>query len=67
MLYILKKATTKVQNPVATIEVQDFWNNKNKIISEYAPNTVTNFIALGKQWILQWTNSFNKNNTRLFC
>ena len=50
----IKKINTKVENPIASIEVQDFGTIKIKLYPEYAPNTVTNFIALAKPWILQW-------------
>lgn len=42
----VKKATTKVQNPVATIEVQDFGTIKAELYPDIAPNTVANFIKL---------------------
>ena len=41
-----KKITQKVQNPIATIEVENFGTIKIELYPEYAPNTVTNFIAL---------------------
>lgn len=42
----VKTATTKVQNPVATIEVKDFGTIKVELYPDKAPNTVANFIAL---------------------
>lgn len=41
-----KKITQKVQNPIATIEIENFGTIKIELYPEYAPNTVTNFIAL---------------------
>ncbi len=38
--------TSKVVNPVATFEVQDYGTVKMELYPEYAPNTVANFIAL---------------------
>ena len=43
---IFKKTTYKAENPVATIEVQDFGTIIVELYPEYAPNTVTNFIKL---------------------
>lgn len=43
---VYKKYTRKVQNPVATIEVQDYGTIKVELYPDKAPNTVTNFIAL---------------------
>lgn len=41
-----KKATEKVQNPVATIEVEDYGTLKVELYPDMAPNTVSNFVAL---------------------
>ena len=41
-----KKATFSVENPVATMEVQDFGTIKIELYPDMAPNTVTNFIKL---------------------
>lgn len=38
--------TNKTSNPVATFEVQDYGTVKIELYPEYAPNTVSNFIAL---------------------
>lgn len=43
---IIKKKNFKTENPVATIEVEDFGTIKVELYPEYAPNTVANFIAL---------------------
>ena len=43
---IFEKVTRKVQNPVATIEVEDFGTIKVELYPDIAPNTVTNFIKL---------------------
>lgn len=40
------KATRNIQNPVATIEVQDYGTIKVELYPDMAPNTVANFIAL---------------------
>lgn len=50
--------TSKVVNPVATFEVQDYGTIKMELYPEYAPNTVANFIAL--------TNSGFYNNKVIF-
>src|SRR5574344_241933 len=42
----VKKLTTKVENPIATIEIQDFGTVKVELYPDIAPNTVANFIAL---------------------
>ena len=41
-----KKATLNVQNPVATMEVENFGTVKIELYPEFAPNTVANFIKL---------------------
>jgi peptidyl-prolyl cis-trans isomerase B (cyclophilin B) len=41
-----KKATLSVQNPIVTMEVEDFGTIKIELYPEYAPNTVANFIKL---------------------
>lgn len=41
-----QKLTRKVQNPVATIEIENFGTIKVELYPDMAPNTVTNFIAL---------------------
>ena len=43
---IYKKATLKVQNPVATIEIEDYGTIKVELYPDKAPNTVTNFIRV---------------------
>ena len=43
---IIKKQNYKIVNPVATIEVENFGTVKVELYPEYAPNTVSNFIAL---------------------
>jgi len=49
---IYQKATKKIQNPIATIEVKDYGTIKVELYPDQAPNTVTNFIALAKRRIL---------------
>ena len=43
---IIKKQNFYVQNPIATIEVENFGTIKVELYPEYAPETVANFIAL---------------------
>ena len=43
---IIKKVNYNTQNPVATIEVENYGTIKVELLPDYAPNTVTNFIAL---------------------
>lgn len=42
----IRKNTYKVQDPVATIEVENYGTIKVELKPEYAPNTVANFITL---------------------
>lgn len=42
----IKKATTNIPNPVATIEIQDYGTITLELYPDSAPNTVANFIAL---------------------
>ena len=42
----MKSVTDEMQNPVATFEMQDYGTIKMELYPEYAPNTVTNVIAL---------------------
>ena len=46
--YVLK-LTRKVNNPVATIEVENFGTIKVELYPDMAPNTVTNFITLANR------------------
>lgn len=41
-----KKATTKIQNPIVTMEVENYGTIKLELYPNKAPNTVTNFIKL---------------------
>ena len=41
-----KKATTKIQNPIATMEVDGYGTIKIELYPDKAPNTVTNFVKL---------------------
>lgn len=45
----VRKATEKVQNPVATIEVEGFGTILVELYPDKAPNTVSNFIALANR------------------
>lgn len=44
-----KKATMKVENPVATMEVENFGTIKFELYPELAPETVANFITLANR------------------
>ena len=44
-----KKVTFKSQNPIATMEVEEFGTIKIELYPDMAPNTVTNFIALANR------------------
>ncbi len=44
-----KKAFVKNQNPIATMEVQDYGTVKIELYPDIAPNTVTNFITLANR------------------
>ena len=41
-----KKATTKIQNPIATMEVEGYGTIKIELYPDKAPNTVKNFVKL---------------------
>lgn len=43
---IVKKQTSNPQNPIATIEIENYGTIKVELYPEQAPNTVTNFIKL---------------------
>ena len=43
---IVVKANYKVEDPIATIEIEGYGTIKAKLYPEYAPNTVANFIKL---------------------
>lgn len=45
----VQKATEEVQNPVATIEVENFGTIKVELYPDLAPNTVKNFIRLANR------------------
>ena len=44
-----RKATMEVQNPVATMEVENYGTIKIELYPEYAPETVANFVALANR------------------
>ena len=44
-----KKATFKAQNPIATIEVENFGTIKVELYPDKAPETVANFVALANR------------------
>ena len=44
-----KKATFKVENPIATMEVENFGTIKIELYPDQAPETVSNFIALANR------------------
>lgn len=43
---IIKKLTNKIQNPIVTMEIEDYGTIKIELYPDKAPNTVTNFICL---------------------
>lgn len=43
---IYKKATLRIQNPIATMEVEGYGTIKMELYPDMAPNTVANFIKL---------------------
>ena len=43
---IIKKVNYHVENPIVTMEVEDYGTIKMELLPEYAPNTVANYIAL---------------------
>ena len=45
----VKKLTSEVKNPIATIEVKDYGTMKVELYPEKAPNTVKNFIQLANR------------------
>ena len=42
----IRSNSEETVNPVATFEIQDYGTVKMELYPEYAPNTVSNFIAL---------------------
>jgi len=44
-----KKATVKVENPIVTMEVENFGTMKLELYPDMAPNTVSNFITLANR------------------
>lgn len=50
-----KKITYKSENPVATIEIENFGTVKVELYPEQAPNTVANFIALANRGYYEGT------------
>ena len=44
-----RKATMKVTNPVATMEVENYGTVKIELYPDLAPNTVANFITLANR------------------
>ena len=43
---LIKKSTQQVQNPIVTMEVEEYGTVKIELYPEMAPNTVRNFIKL---------------------
>lgn len=58
--------TNKLTNPVATFEVQDYGNVKIELYPEYAPNTVSNFIALIESGFYNNKSIFGKDDVALY-
>jgi len=46
---LYKKHTLNVQNPIATIEIEDYGTIKVELYPDQAPNTVANFIRLANR------------------
>ena len=46
---VIKNNTLNVENPIATIEVENYGTIKVELFPDQAPNTVTNFIALANR------------------
>ena len=44
-----KKTNEKKQNPIVTMEIQDYGTVKMELYPDMAPNTVTNFITLANR------------------
>lgn len=57
----IKSATYKVENPVATIEVENYGTIKLELYPDLAPNTVTNFIALANNGFYDGLTFFETN------
>ena len=59
--------TRKVQNPVATLEVENYGNIKIELYPEYAPNTVANFINLINKGFYNGKTFYGKDVNAIFA
>lgn len=59
--------THKVQNPVATLEVENYGNIKIELYPEYAPNTVANFINLINKGFYNGKTFYGKDINAIFA
>lgn len=64
---IASYATHKVQNPVATFEVENYGNIKIELYPEYAPNTVANFINLINKGFYNGKTFYGKDVNAIFA
>lgn len=61
-----KASNYNVQNPVATFEIKDYGNVKIELYPEYAPNTVSNFVALINSGYYNEKVVYGKDNGALY-
>lgn len=59
--------THKVQNPIATFEVENYGNIKIELYPEYAPNTVANFINLINKGFYTGKTFYGKDVNAIFA
>lgn len=64
---IIVYKTHKVQNPVATLEIENYGNIKIELYPEYAPNTVANFINLINKGFYTGKTFYGKDVNAIFA
>lgn len=64
---IVTAKTHKVQNPIATFEVENYGNIKIELYPEYAPNTVLNFINLINKGFYTGKTFYGKDVNAIFA
>lgn len=64
---IILYKTHKVQNPIATFEVENYGNIKIELYPEYAPNTVANFINLINKGFYTGKTFYGKDVNAIFA
>lgn len=64
---IVLAKTHKVQNPVATFEVENYGNIKIELYPEYAPNTVSNFVNLIKNGFYTGKTFYGKDVNAIYA